>query len=881
VLGSTDERLACSKRASLFRSTMPYNKELPTGPGNYHGIYLHTKSQKFQAKTTTKPQEYIGSYGDEESAARAWDDYMLNRKGSKGPFNFLVLQNTHESNSMQTKQRAGVITSTNDSSRKVPAVAAAKTNESNDITVANILADLAAPSKGNKIGSKLKKHGATNGTVKATSAASSKAGGGTKASSEKGRDSKFKYGVRWHKRDKRWIARAQIDGKNTYIGSFLDEEQAALAYDKRVACLGHPLNFQDVENAVASSTSVLVTSRHPESRGNERNAIMSKPGKEVSKKCKSTSGYKEGNLLVKSLPSASKRKRESTSGEEPAVGFKSDKEEISDGDELMAELVWVKYASSPWWPARIAKPKPEHFELKPSNSPSGTELKFVVFYGNRPSCAWLPEKNIKPFRNSRNIYAPRCKTGPFNVALKQADAEALKQTLSQSERPRNAEDTNQMSKPLNEVNLSKKSAPSASIRTFVHDLRHPLGISTKELSLVVAGVASKSSSHDAGIKPGDRICKIGDIAVSNFSDVESAIATFQGRGLHEVTVSFDDVEMNDLSGPRSKKRSEGSILDGDKNKSDSNASAVEDNFEDGNRSLKSSGELVWAKHLKSPWWPAQVGKPNEDHMKIKPREKSSVFVLFLGSRRSCAWVCEELIKPFHTERAVYASQCKTNAFLISLRQADAVAQKQAAGRLERNQKKQKVEAEAESTIETGNNLSEVEENFVAIDLPNALQSQRGIEKLPQTPPTPKYTSGLIARSQGASTPNLTSATSTEPAYFSKELKASSNTTTRTAEQSSSSSSSTTEFTSLNSGTASNGRSLSLLLSPLHRARTSAQPSRSGRRNILTASALSLLPAGPPSNATIEALRESDSGLRWLSAPWTGLWTRSGGGPGSV
>ena len=42
-------------------------------------------------------------------------------------------------------------------------------------------------------------------------------------------------GVSWVKRDKRWVAQIQVDGKNIRLGSFKNEIDAALAYDRAAA----------------------------------------------------------------------------------------------------------------------------------------------------------------------------------------------------------------------------------------------------------------------------------------------------------------------------------------------------------------------------------------------------------------------------------------------------------------------------------------------------------------------------------------------------------------------------------------------------------------------------------------------------------------------
>jgi len=54
-------------------------------------------------------------------------------------------------------------------------------------------------------------------------------------------------GVCWNKKDKKWTAAIQKDGKQKYLGSFDDEEEAAHKYDKDAAELGRPLNFPKAE----------------------------------------------------------------------------------------------------------------------------------------------------------------------------------------------------------------------------------------------------------------------------------------------------------------------------------------------------------------------------------------------------------------------------------------------------------------------------------------------------------------------------------------------------------------------------------------------------------------------------------------------------------
>jgi hypothetical protein len=70
----------------------------------------------------------------------------------------------------------------------------------------------------------------------------------------RGGTSHFK-GVRWFKKASKWAARITIDGKNTHLGYFYDEEAAARAYDEVAARVGRPLNLPATEGGTGTSGS--------------------------------------------------------------------------------------------------------------------------------------------------------------------------------------------------------------------------------------------------------------------------------------------------------------------------------------------------------------------------------------------------------------------------------------------------------------------------------------------------------------------------------------------------------------------------------------------------------------------------------------------------
>jgi TATA-box binding protein (TBP) (component of TFIID and TFIIIB) len=55
--------------------------------------------------------------------------------------------------------------------------------------------------------------------------------------------SKYK-GVSFRKSDKKWVARIFIDGKIIYLGAFVNEYDAHLAYQKKCNCLDSDKLFQ-------------------------------------------------------------------------------------------------------------------------------------------------------------------------------------------------------------------------------------------------------------------------------------------------------------------------------------------------------------------------------------------------------------------------------------------------------------------------------------------------------------------------------------------------------------------------------------------------------------------------------------------------------------
>jgi len=65
---------------------------------------------------------------------------------------------------------------------------------------------------------------------------------GRNYASKDGSASKYK-GVTWHSRYRRWYAHIKVGGRALHLGTYLDEDDAARAYDRAARPLGRRLNF--------------------------------------------------------------------------------------------------------------------------------------------------------------------------------------------------------------------------------------------------------------------------------------------------------------------------------------------------------------------------------------------------------------------------------------------------------------------------------------------------------------------------------------------------------------------------------------------------------------------------------------------------------------
>ena len=192
------------------------------GASRFRGVCWSKAAQKWLAKIKVNSvQSYLGSFASEEAAARRYDQAAraLGRALNFAPdgsetglkAGSMVRQPLPPPQPPADGADAGA-----DADAVVaasPATAAIPDDGGEDPVVANLVAGLAA-----------------------AAAAAAAADAGAKV------QSRFK-GVSWSRSAARWVVQSKVEGKQAYLGSFKNEDEAARCYDATAARLGRPLNF--------------------------------------------------------------------------------------------------------------------------------------------------------------------------------------------------------------------------------------------------------------------------------------------------------------------------------------------------------------------------------------------------------------------------------------------------------------------------------------------------------------------------------------------------------------------------------------------------------------------------------------------------------------
>ncbi len=102
---------------------------------------------------------------------------------------------------------------------------------------------------------------------------------------------------------------------------------------------------------------------------------------------------------------AAKRKADAKADAKAAGG--ASESGASGGAPGPGPLVWAKLGTAPWWPGYLGEPTRAHLKELPGAAAGGEGagkggaekgaegLKFVVFFGPRPSWAWLPADKVE------------------------------------------------------------------------------------------------------------------------------------------------------------------------------------------------------------------------------------------------------------------------------------------------------------------------------------------------------------------------------------------------------------------------------------------------------------------------------------------------------
>jgi hypothetical protein len=228
-LGSFQDDADAARKYDQFAAPLGRDLNFP-GPGQaaavktghsstYRGVCWHAKISKWRADIRRHGKnETLGYFDSEEEAARHYDEAAapLGR-----PVNFLPSTHGHEA-ILHKPQRARA---------KVRARLS---------TFVDACAAVSAVTASDR-----------------SSGASSSSKARSRDDSSVGSAASSRYtGVSWFGSTKKWKAQANLRGKNTYLGSFNSEEEAARKYDDAVRPLGRPLNFPNPTERGASGGGV-------------------------------------------------------------------------------------------------------------------------------------------------------------------------------------------------------------------------------------------------------------------------------------------------------------------------------------------------------------------------------------------------------------------------------------------------------------------------------------------------------------------------------------------------------------------------------------------------------------------------------------------------
>ena len=224
---------------------VPKKKKKRVGSSRFRGVSLNKRNQKWKVSIKIAgKKKFIGSYDDETEAARAYDA-TVRAQSLDQPLNFPDDLSTAPGVYVPKQKR--VATS------RFRGVCWHKTNQKWE-------AKISIAGKSKHIGSYVDETEAArayDAIVRAQSLdyplnfpddlSTAPTGHGVYVPKQKRVATSRFRGVCWHKTNQKWEAKISIAGKSKHIGSYVDETEAARAYDAivRAQSLDYPLNFPD------------------------------------------------------------------------------------------------------------------------------------------------------------------------------------------------------------------------------------------------------------------------------------------------------------------------------------------------------------------------------------------------------------------------------------------------------------------------------------------------------------------------------------------------------------------------------------------------------------------------------------------------------------